>query len=462
LIRKKTTRRPQSIEGKTTRRFGYRQAVKYLYGLDRFGIKLGLENTRILMRHLESPHRKFPSVLIGGTNGKGSVGAMMASALTSAGYRTGLFTSPHLQEMSERFCIDGNPLEKERIAQAVAEVRRVTEGLLLSGRLPRHPTFFEMVTAAGFLLFAESKVDVAVLEVGLGGRLDATNVVDPIISIITGIGLDHTSVLGDSLEEIALEKAGIMRRAGVLVTAEAEPAPLRLLEERAGKLGSGFHRITPADCLEVRAIGPRGSVVVAAEGVLQDGAGSFTLEVPLPGRHQVRNALVALKGLALLRDRGFGRLTRARLREGIRTARWPGRLEYVSAAPPLLLDGAHNVQAVETLCVYLSEFGTKPMGLIFAIMRDKDVKGVTEKLFPLFDEIFLTRLAYRRSLPPREIEKEAGLAGKCRKFPRSKRALDAAFSWAGRTKLLVAAGSIYLIGEVKSALEGKGVPRHLP
>jgi dihydrofolate synthase/folylpolyglutamate synthase len=413
----------------------------YLDGRARLGIKFGLESMRALVGELGHPERTFPTLLIAGTNGKGSVAAYVDAVLRACGLRVGLYTSPHLVRVHERIVVDARPITGAALARAVGRVRDAAEKLVARGALSQHPTYFEVLTAAALVHFESRRVDVAVLEVGLGGRLDATNVVEPVASAIVSIDLDHQEFLGGSLREIAAEKAGVLRAGRTTVLGPLASEAQAEIHARAGVVGA---RLAEAE----------GQTVAAGEG------GTLDLSTPsgrypglrsLPGAHQRDNLGVAVRLLEAAREAGVC-VDLSRLAEGTAATRWPGRLERIDGHPPLLLDGAHNPAGARTLAAELRRL--RPFVLLFGAMADKDVEGITRPLFPLADGLVLTAPRIDRAASPAELQARGGESAKAavlEKDPR--RALRVARRMAGAKGLVVVAGSLYLVGEVKALLE---------
>jgi dihydrofolate synthase/folylpolyglutamate synthase len=385
--------------------------------------KFDLAHMRALMDALGDPQTTFPSVLIAGTNGKGSTAATLASILTAAGYRTALYTSPHLVRVNERIQIDGHPISDDDFARLYFHVDDTAQRLVQQARLPHHPSFFEVLTALAFLYYAEQKIDIAILEVGLGGRLDATNIVDPLLSIITDIALDHQDYLGNTIAQIAREKAGILRPSGTLITLPQHPEANQAIGEAAATLN--LRAISAANFI------PHNPVDTATHAVISNGAersvetrfspsesdapptpalpqNHYTvtldnepLEVnsPLPGHHQQRNIALAIAAAVALRNQNSYKLTRssnqisykitnANIEAGIRNTIWPGRLELLTfpQGPSLLLDVAHNPAGAWTLRAALAQLPpSQPRTLLFSCLRDKSLKEMAQILFPLFD-----------------------------------------------------------------------------
>lgn len=435
--------------------------LTWLFERQRFGIREGLEGMRALLERLGSPERRIQSVLVGGTNGKGSVASLLAAALTRGGRRTGLFVSPHLQRVGERAALDGRPAEDAEMEALVGEVRRPAEEV--------GATFFEVLTAAALLRFARAGVDYAVLEVGMGGRLDATNVTDPVLGVITGVALDHTAILGSSLTAVAEEKAGILRPGVPLITGAGGEA-LEVIERRARDLGTPLLAEGRGFRAEALSHGWEGvRLKVHWEGWPAAGAASVLgrtgeLEVasPLVGRHQVGN--VALAALAALQ---LG-VPPATVQEALAGARWPGRLERIPYRGRfVVLDGAHNPQAARALARSIRELEGRVAAMVVAVSSDKDVRGLLEPLSGLARSMLFTRAVRSpRSLEPaallrawRDLGADApgqgGVAGSPpAAAPDPAAALELALEAAGSGETIVVAGSLFLVGEARDLLKG--------
>lgn len=368
----------------------YPDSVRYLYALGneiKAGVKFDLERMQTLMAALGNPERDCRFVHVAGTNGKGSTSAMIANALREAGFRTGLYTSPHLVEPSERIQINGTPITDTEFAKAFEVVHRKAEELMKAEVLDAHPSYFETVTAMAFLVFRE-RAENAVLEVGLGGRLDATNVVIPELCVITPVSYDHEAMLGNTLESIAWEKAGILKPGVPVVMAKQQPEPEKVIGERAKELGCALIRAGDVSVSSVSA-GRYGSAFIV-EGE--------RYECNLAGRHQIENgvtAIVACKRLGLHVHA---------IKIGLETVRWPGRLEFVSREPDFVLDGAHNPAGANALATYIEEFcRDRPVWIVYGAMRDKAIEEVAGRLFPLADRLIVTAPDFARALRPEAI-----------------------------------------------------------
>ena len=419
----------------------YRETLAYLSGLNSLGIRFGLDSIRSLLSRLNDPQGSFPSVLIAGTNGKGSVAAMTAAILSTAGFRTGLYTSPDLIDVRERIRIDGRMISREETASCVDEVQ---------SRIREEVSYFEFLTAMAFLHFQRRKADIAVLEVGMGGRLDATNVVIPLVSVITNISLEHREYLGNTLGKIAREKGGIIQEGGVCLTAARQKPVIGTLEAICRERGARLFRVGK----EIRTTIHRdGTFSYQGVGRRHEG-----LLCPLAGKHQISNAALALGAVELIEDAGF-RVEEAAISEGLKQARWEGRLEILQHSPMLLVDGAHNPAGVATLCRALqNDFPHRRLILLFGVLGDKDYRTMAKRLFPLADRVILTRPNSKRSLSPEELRLAAGrFHGDIEVVENPGDALRYALSLAGEGDLVCAAGSLYLVGEVKKLQRiGKG------
>lgn len=426
--------------------------ISYVFGLEFHGHKLGLENIRALIAALGHPERTFQAVHVAGTNGKGSVAVMCATALSAAGYRTGCYTSPHLVSIEERFRVDGEQVSRAELERAVEEVRQHAVRLTSDGTLRALPTFFEVATASAFLIFRQRQVQVAVLEVGLGGRLDATNVVSPQVGVITTIDLDHQRHLGSSIADIAREKAGIIKPGMTIICGERKAQALAVIAEV---------------CLD------RGATLVRAfEGIQlwATGAGRAVLSLTTPactyppvalalrGQHQVENAVVAVRALEALDTSGTPVPADAVIR-GLAAARWPGRLELVDVGGgrSVLLDGAHNPAGARTLGAYLGELHPDGVVLVFGAVADKDHRRMLRELLPHARSVVLTMPPTHRAAP---LDRLCALVHELRPgVPvREAPSPDEAIALAQTLgPMICVAGSIYLLGAILPLL-----PRQRP
>lgn len=422
-----------------------RLAGLYLAQRTRFGMKFGLATIRSLMAELGHPERSFPALLVAGTNGKGSVVAYVDRVLRASGLRTGRYTSPHLVRVNERIAVNGRDITDHDFEGAVRSVRSAAERLVRRRGIPAHPTFFEALTAAAFFHFRRKGVDVAVLEVGLGARLDATNVTEPVASAIVSVALDHQVYLGRTVASIAKEKAGVLRRGRATVVGPLPAQALRAVRRQAQALGARLVEAT------------RGTTVTIGEGdalQMETPVRRYAGLVPLPGLHQRDNLLVALRLLEEASAAGLP-VDLDRVPEAISRTRWPGRLEWIDTTPPLLLDAAHNPAGARALARHLS--GRGPYVLLFAAMNDKDVEGLARRLFPRARHVVLTRPALPRAMELGELRRRVGHLAKALHQDRSVfRAFHTARRLArqvGPGTPVVVAGTLFLVGEVKGLLE---------
>jgi len=413
-----------------------RSTTAYLAARTRFGIKFGLETMRALLEALGRPEAGFPSLLIAGTNGKGSVAAYVDAALRACGFRTGRYTSPHLIRVNERITVNGRDIADAALARAVGRVRKAAEHLARAGRIPEQPTYFEVLTAAAFEHFRRARVEVAVLEVGMGGRLDATNAKHPLASAIVTLARDHEAYLGRTLAAITREKAGVLRRGRATVLGPL-PRAARLCVAREAR-ATGARLVDAFRGVSVRVRDGRVDLVTPRAG--------YRGLRPLPGAHQRDNLVVAVRLLEEAARAGLPVDLGAAAR-GFSRARWPGRLQWLPGNPPLLLDGAHNPAGARALAAYLRGLG--PFVLLFGVMRDKRADGMARALFPLAREVVLTRPPLERAAAPERVARRAGrFAKRLHRVPTPGRALGLARRLARGHGPVVVAGSLYLVGEV--------------
>jgi dihydrofolate synthase / folylpolyglutamate synthase len=420
--------------------------------------KFDLAHMRVLLAALNNPERRFPSVLIAGTNGKGSTASTLASILQASGVRTGLYTSPHLVLINERVRVDGENISDDDFALIHDLVDRTAERLVSEGELPWHPSFFEMLTAIGFEYFARRKVEIAVLEVGMGGRLDATNVVEPRVSVITDISLDHQKFLGDTVTEIAGEKAGIIRPGGVVVTLPQQPQANDVIGNTILELGARAVNAVPYVPPVSPASGEYLSVSAAKKPVsrypLQVMGEQITVETPLLGRHQLRNVALAIAAAVELGGQGFP-VTAASIEQGVRETHWPGRFQVMPAtAPEYVFDVAHNPAGAWALRSTLSAgYPDRPLTFIFGAMRDKAIGEMAEILFPLADRVIATRADNPRSASPEEIRAAAARTStQIEEAADVAAAIELARTTTRSNAVVVITGSIYIVGEAMRRL----------
>lgn len=421
--------------------------LQYLLTLEKFGIKFGLANIATLTAALGHPETHFKSILIAGTNGKGSVTAMIDCALRASGVKVGRYTSPHLVRLEERFAIDGVPVDTSVLVALIEEMRGVIDDQLAKGALDAPPTFFEVTTAIAFELFRRACVDVAVLEVGLGGRLDSTNIVQPVAAAITSIDFDHEQYLGNTLAAIAAEKAGVIRRDIPVVVGPVSAEARDVIVSMCALAGGRFIE-ADAD--------------VRIESTSQDGRTSIRLTTPtrdygwvalgLRGDHQVPNALVAVRLLEELRQ--HFPVTAASITAGIRDVRWPGRLQMVEVqgGRRVLLDAAHNPAGAWSLASYLKREFPQPLPIVFGALRDKDVTLMLKALLPAASRMVMTEPATPRAHAVDELASMArklSPASTIELEPDPVRALELAWT---HCPVICAAGSIFLIGNILAGI----------
>ncbi|MCC6799411.1 MAG: bifunctional folylpolyglutamate synthase/dihydrofolate synthase [Anaerolineae bacterium] len=430
----------------------YDDALDYLYGFINWEVErhmrytpevMTLDRPRALLKALGSPQDRYPIIHITGTKGKGSVGAMCAAALQASGLRAALYSSPHLQDFRERFRVDNALITPDEFVAMINRMRPIMD------TMPDDITWFEVTTALAFLYFAEREVDVAVIEVGLGGRLDATNVVTPIVSVITSLSYDHTHLLGDSLASIAREKAGIIKPGVPVVSAPQPEEALQVLAEAAAARRAPLTLIgrdwqyTPGETTRA------GQVFTAAPV----GAPPQPYWTGLTGEHQALNATVALAALDRAAQAGVG-VTEQGIREGLRRVDWPGRVELVAQNPAVVLDAAHNGASARWLNTTLDAlFPQRPRVLIFGVSADKDIRGMFEALLPGVDHLIAAQAVHPRALAAEEIEAVAravGFTGSIDQIPHVGEALAQAQRLAGSDGLVVTTGSLFIVGEVRT------------
>jgi dihydrofolate synthase/folylpolyglutamate synthase len=418
----------------------YRDVLTYLSGLNKMGIRFGLDPIRSLLERLHNPQNSYPAVLIAGTNGKGSVAAMTAAILSSGGFKTGLYTSPDLIDVRERIRISDRMISREETIHCAEQVKeKMTEDI----------SYFEFLTAMAFLHFHRQRVDIAVLEIGMGGRLDATNVVIPLISVITNVSLEHREYLGNTLKKITREKGGIIRKGGICLTAALQRPVIETLKILCLERGAALHRLGK----EIRTKSHRDGTF-SYRGI---GHRYERLVCPLVGKHQLSNAALALGTVELIGDVGF-RVDECAVVQGLRKTRWEGRLELLQRNPMILVDGAHNPAGAATLCRALkNDFSYRRLWLIFGVLGDKDYRAMAKRLLPLADEVILTRPDSDRALPLDVLLPTARVFHKnVEVIENPGDALQQVLSRVGEKDLVCVAGSLYLVGEIKKIHQAAG------
>jgi len=419
------------------------ECLERMFALRRFGIKLGLTTIRRMLAGLGNPHRRFPCIHVAGTNGKGSVASNLASILMKSGYRVGLYTSPHLVRFNERITIDGREISNTDIVRLYRRVRNALPG-------GREPTFFEFTTAMALEAFGRRKVDWAVIETGMGGRLDATNVLTPDVAIITNISLEHREYLGTTLAQIAFEKAGIIKRRRPVITGVKQASALAVISRKAQEQAAPLFRLGPG--FRVRRTRGGRFTYYGINHVWTE------LATGLQGGFQAENAALTLAACELLMKKA-PRITPLSIREGLRANRWPGRLELVREKPLVIFDGAHNLAAARQLARHLdAQFNHRNITMVIGILDDKPYRAMLRLLLPKAARLIVTRPKTSRALAPEKIAAAAkGLVEDIRIVPDVARALRHAMQTAGPGSLTLVAGSLYVVGEAKAYLEGAAV-----
>ncbi len=412
------------------------QSLDYLYGLQKFGIKFGLNCTENLLERVDNPHRKLHFIHIAGTNGKGSTAAILSRILLKHGIRAGLYTSPHLVRFTERFRINDEEVSTDRILRVFEKIRATLDE-------SQPPTFFEMVTAMAFLYFAEEQVDFVIVETGMGGRLDATNVITPEVCIITNVGFDHQEYLGATLSSIAREKAGIIKSGVPLVTGALQPVAQGIMKTVCMNKSAPLYRFKSDFRVRRNAKGS-----FQYKGI---GLNLPSLRLNLMGHHQMGNGALALAALEVLEGKHLLELQPHLIREAMQEVRWPARLEVLGTNPTILLDGAHNPQGAESLREALREvYSYKNLHLVIGVMADKDIPGILRRLLPLAETAIFTKPEYARAASPDEIRKMARpYIQKCYVINDPASAIQEARHLAGPDDLICITGSLYFAGEIK-------------
>ncbi len=431
----------------------FTESVQYLYSLghEMMAVKLELESIRALCHALGDPQRRVPAVHIAGTNGKGSTSAMCEAMVRAADWRVGLYTSPHLVDITERLRVDGRNISPDDFARLATQVRAASEQLVRDGALPAPPTFFEQVTALAFLYFVECKVELAILEVGLGGRLDATNICAPLVCAITPVSGDHQQYLGHTLAAIAAEKAGIIKPAVPVVVAPQEPEAMRVIAAQGALMNAP---VIDVGLLMQHCRAEAGSSGRVTEAGLFDfsyrtQAAQYNVSLNLRGRHQVTNACTAIHLAEQLQQRGLN-ISPKNIADGLSRVQWPGRLELCATEPAMLLDGAHNPAGARVLRDFLDEFISAPITMIFGLMSDKALAEIAEILCPAAHTVIATRISNPRATDPQLMAQVINQTGvKSVTAESAAEALNIAQQMTPADGLICVCGSLYLIGEMK-------------
>jgi len=426
----------------------YKKSVRFLYNLEVFGMKFGLKGIRILLASIGDPHKNFRSIHVAGTNGKGSTSSMLAAILTSAGYRTGLYTSPHLISFTERIRIDGKPIPRKDVVRLTNLIKRQVAD--------QKATYFEAVTAIAFKYFSDEKVDIAVIETGLGGRLDATNVLRPLVSVITNVSLEHTEILGNTIEKIAWEKAGIIKRGIPCVTGITSPKPLQVVRQQARKNLARLHT-SERILLRIKRSTLDGLVIDASV----DSQRYRDLHVSLAGKHQMMNVKTVLNTVRVLGEKTEYHIDERHIREGLmkvqELAGLQARLMVVHRQPLIIGDVAHNPDSTRHLVAALQELGIRNVFLVFGVVRDKDYKRMIQFLKPLIRSAILTAARTERARPVADLSREFSRQ-KINVVGREQKVSDAVYSairHSTKQVPILITGSHYIVGEALSFLRSR-------
>lgn len=418
----------------------YNACLDEMYGLRRFGIKLGLDTIRRILQAMGNPQDSFATIHVAGTNGKGSIASALAAILKAAGLRAGLYTSPHLVRFNERICINGEPISDEEVVSAYEGVKTANPG-------EREPTFFEYATAMAFHAFRQGEVDWAVIETGMGGRLDATNIISPALSIISNVSIEHEMYLGTTLAEIAAEKGGIIKPGIPTVTGVKQAPAVRVLETIARECNAPLFRL--GKDFRVRRTSGGTFAYYGLENVWRN------MRTGLPGNYQVDNAGIVLAACELLNRNKLADISLGNIQEGFDKRVWPGRLEVVCENPMVILDGAHNRIAAKNLADYLTQtLSNRKITLVVGILSDKPYKAMLKSLLPACDRVILTRPKIDRALAPEKLNDIArDLIDDITLKPDVVSALRYALDTAEAGEAICVGGSLYVVGDAKSALQ---------
>lgn len=437
----------------------YTKALDYIYDLTKYGIKLGLKNINYLLYLLGEPHKKLKIIHVAGTNGKGSTCSLISSILQSSGYKVGLYTSPHLVDFTERIKINHKSISRKKVSELLERIKPSIKKVANTSYYG-HPTFFEVITSMAFLYFFEEQIDFLVLEVGLGGRLDATNVCEPLISVITHIDYDHMDKLGNSLEEIAREKGGIIKPEGIVISSKQYEEAYNEIKKIANKKNSLIYSTGKEINYKI--------VKSDINGVIFDLKGIYhnykNLHTPLLGRHQADNATTAITVTEALKIRGVN-ISEKAIRAGLEKVKWTGRLEIIQTNPILILDGAHNPSGIRIVLQALKEIFTyQRLVLVLAIFADKNYKKMIQIITPKADLIITTKTKSRRAAPPQVIAKEAAKYIEQNKIIVTEnipQAINCALSNSKEDDLICITGSLHAVGEAKRYFRNKKQAKNL-
>ncbi len=431
----------------------YQEALEFLKDLTKFGFNFGLDRIQTLLNFLGNPEQNLKVIHIGGTNGKGSVAAMVSSILTADAKKVGTFTSPHLHSYRERIRINGTMIAKKEAADLLTEIRPLLEKMVAEGQ--EHPTEFEVNTAMALLYFTRQQVDLAVIEVGLGGLIDSTNVVQPLVAVITNVAMDHMDYLGNTIEEIARVKAGIIKEDTVVVTAATKPQVLAILQETCNNKGVPLIRVGDGISYKLRSASLKGQKF----DIETENNRYISLHIPLIGTHQVSNAAVAVGVIEGLREQGVFINDQA-IAEGLMNTVWPARLEYFKGKPPVLIDAAHNFDGAVTLAdALLQYFKDKKIVLVIGMLADKEREKVMKRLASLAEVVVVTKPNSPRAGDWRQLASEAKLhIPQVEIEPDIAKAVIKAINLAGADHLVCITGSFYMVAEARQVVLENGYP----
>lgn len=420
----------------------YNEALTYIHKTLKFGIKLGLENIRVLLELLGNPHKNLHFIHIAGTNGKGSTAAFINSILIEAGYKTGLFTSPYIQRFTERIKINNNEISENNICHLTKIVKDKVKQMIRLGY--NHPTEFEIVTAIAFLYYSQNNCDIVVLETGLGGRFDSTNIIEaPLACVITSISYDHTDKLGKSIEEIAFEKAGIIKKNSDVILYPQHKDAEKVFDNICKKQQAILHKID---------LSPLTVLSFDIDGQNFDYKKYNTLHISLLGEHQIKNAIIAINTIEILKQKSFTIPDKA-IRNGLLNAKWPGRFEILKKAPVLIIDGAHNSEGAKILAHTLEQYFPKAKKtIIMGVLKDKDVNALINAILPVADNFITVTPKSDRALPAEEL---TALIAAHEKKVKTACSISEAIKYALNMKenyIICAFGSLYYIGEIRTFL----------
>ena len=426
----------------------YQEAMKYITEVGNFGSNYGLERTYRLLQILGNPQDKIKVIHVAGTNGKGSTTSMITKILSGAGYKVGMYTSPYLEEFTERIQINGQNIPQDRLALEMTKVKKAVEKVIKEGY--NHPTEFEIITVLMYLYFANEEVDFAVVEVGLGGRLDSTNVITPILSVITSISFDHTNLLGNTLAQIAAEKAGIIKFGVPTLIYPQEKEVESLIEEKCCVLNSQLYKINKNE-VEILEIVKGDKPYQKVQLSLND---QYVIELPLLGEHQIYNLALAVKVVEIINGKLFTNISKEIIQESLKDVRWNGRLEVLKSKPLVVIDGAHNIQGITQLSINVEKyFNYKDMYLILGILADKDVEHMVKTIAPMAKKVYTVTPNSIRAEAAEDLRSEVIKVNKnCEAFNDYEEAYKAAMNDAGVDDLVLASGSLYMIGAMRTLI----------